>query len=67
MVEDFGSELAVSTTAEHALYHQQDLAYGPYRTVWRLPENVDMNAISAEFINGVLMVLIPKLKSSTSH
>ncbi|KAJ7297264.1 hypothetical protein O6H91_08G047300 [Diphasiastrum complanatum] len=63
----FGSELAVSTTAEHALYHQQDLAYGPYRTVWRLPENVDMNAISAEFINGVLMVLIPKLKSSTSH
>ncbi|KAJ7553357.1 hypothetical protein O6H91_06G095300 [Diphasiastrum complanatum] len=61
-----GSDLVTSTAAEDAFYHQRDLAYGPYRTVWLLPENVDMNAISAEFVNGVLTVLIPKLKLTTS-
>ncbi|KAL2643959.1 hypothetical protein R1flu_011546 [Riccia fluitans] len=44
------------------VYHRRELAQGPYRTVWRLPKNVDINGITAEFIDGFLRILVPKVK-----
>ncbi|KAG6548192.1 hypothetical protein Mapa_010243 [Marchantia paleacea] len=47
------------------VYHRRELAQGPYRTVWRLPKNGDINGITAEFIDGFLRILVPKIKVMT--
>jgi len=44
------------------VYHRQELAQGPYRAVWRLPKTCDTSAITAEFIDGFLRVLVPKTR-----
>lgn len=43
-----------------SVYHQRQLAQGPYRAVWRLPKSADLGSITAEFIDGFLRVLVPK-------
>lgn len=51
-----------SANGNGSVYHRRDLQQGPYRAVWRLPKNADVGAISAEFIEGFLRVVVPKTR-----
>ncbi|ESR61266.1 hypothetical protein CICLE_v10016256mg [Citrus x clementina] len=42
-------------------YHRREYGQEPYQIVWALPTNVDKDIISAEFLNGLLQIIIPKL------
>ncbi|CAK9191643.1 unnamed protein product [Sphagnum troendelagicum] len=44
------------------VYHRQELAQGPYRAIWHIPKNGDIGAVTADFIDGFLRVLVPKTK-----
>ncbi|KAF5184304.1 alpha-crystallin domain 32.1 [Thalictrum thalictroides] len=50
-----GSRDSVST------YQNRDTIQGPYQIVWPLPNNVNKDRISAEIVNGVLRITLPKL------
>uniref|UniRef100_A0A0D6R9F8 SHSP domain-containing protein n=1 Tax=Araucaria cunninghamii TaxID=56994 RepID=A0A0D6R9F8_ARACU len=43
-----------------AVYHKRELSEGPYHVVWQLPANSNKDAVSAEFIDGLLQIRIPK-------
>ncbi len=43
-------------------YYKVESAYGKFTRSFTLPEKVDISAIQAESKNGVLEVIIPKLK-----
>eukprot|EP00249_Psilotum_nudum_P011701 c23332_g1_i2 orf=505-1323(-) len=45
------------------VYHRRELAQGPYRAVWCLPDNIKIDSVSAEFVDGFLRVLVPKAGS----
>ena len=47
-------------------YHRIESRYGSFSRSFTLPEKVDIANIQAEFENGVLEVVIPKLKVDTS-
>jgi len=47
-------------------YHRIESRYGTFSRSFTLPEKVDIANIQAEFENGVLEVVIPKLKIDTS-
>lgn len=42
-------------------YQQSERIYGKFQRCFRLPELVDQEKINAEFSNGVLNIVIPKL------
>ncbi|XVF14551.1 hypothetical protein REPUB_Repub09cG0071100 [Reevesia pubescens] len=42
-------------------YHKREISQGPYQLVWPLPTNVNRDSISAEFLDGFLRIVIPKL------
>lgn len=42
-------------------YHKMGIFQGPYHVAWPLPTNVDKDNVSAEFVNGLLRIKIPKL------
>nr|GMD35041.1 putative small heat shock protein [Ipomoea batatas] len=42
-------------------YHKRDILQGPYQLAWPLPSNVNKDSVSAEFFDGLLRVIIPKL------
>ncbi|XP_022774661.1 21.9 kDa heat shock protein [Durio zibethinus] len=42
-------------------YHKREISQGPYQVVWPLPTNANRDSISAEFVDGFLRVVIPKL------
>ncbi|XP_035540786.1 uncharacterized protein LOC108982757 [Juglans regia] len=42
-------------------YHKREISRGPYQVVWPLPAGVNKDGISAEFLNGFLEIIIPKL------
>lgn len=42
-------------------YHKREISQGPYQVVWSLPTNVNRDSISAEFLDGFLRIVIPKL------
>ncbi|XVE86316.1 hypothetical protein DITRI_Ditri18aG0026000 [Diplodiscus trichospermus] len=42
-------------------YHKREISQGPYQVVWPLPTNVNRDSISAEFLDGLLRIIIPKL------
>lgn len=46
---------------EQQKIHQSERVYGKFQRCFRLPELVDQEKISAEFSNGVLNIIIPKL------
>ncbi|CAM6091351.1 unnamed protein product [Calypogeia fissa] len=54
-----------SNNGNGTVYHRRELAQGPYRAVWRLPKNGNINGTTAEFIDGFLRVLVPKIKVMT--
>ncbi|TMW82716.1 hypothetical protein EJD97_005168 [Solanum chilense] len=42
-------------------YHKKEIVQGPYRVFWPLPSNANKNRVSAEFVDGLLQITIPKL------
>ncbi|XP_057509834.1 uncharacterized protein LOC130792324 [Actinidia eriantha] len=42
-------------------YHKRDISQGPYQVVWQLPSIANKDSISAEFVDGLLQITIPKL------
>ena len=46
--------------ADEARYHCVERSYGRFSRSFRLPANVDEEAISATFLNGLLVVELPK-------
>lgn len=43
-----------------AIYHCRELSQGPYRVVWHIPRDGNVDFITAEFIDGFLRILVPK-------
>uniref|UniRef100_A0A1J3J4E4 Small heat shock protein C4 n=1 Tax=Noccaea caerulescens TaxID=107243 RepID=A0A1J3J4E4_NOCCA len=42
-------------------YHKQEIVQGPFKVSWPLPTNVNKDNVSAEFMDGLLRIVIPKL------
>ncbi|VVA90194.1 unnamed protein product [Arabis nemorensis] len=42
-------------------YHKQEIQQGPFKVSWSLPSNVNKDNVSAEFMDGLLRIVIPKL------
>ncbi|XP_028113369.1 uncharacterized protein LOC114311431 [Camellia sinensis] len=42
-------------------YHKREISQGPYKVVWTLPSNLNKDGVSAEFVDGLLRIAIPKL------
>ncbi|EEF36490.1 small heat-shock protein, putative [Ricinus communis] len=42
-------------------YHKREILQGPYQVVWPLPSNINKDRISAEFLDGILEIIIPKV------
>ncbi|KAL3502827.1 hypothetical protein ACH5RR_037276 [Cinchona calisaya] len=47
--------------------HRKEISQGPYEIVWSLPTNVNKDNISAEFVEGLLLITIPKLSEACSQ
>lgn len=45
---------------KYAVYHKRELSEGPYCVAWQLPANSNRDAVSAEFVDGLLQIRIPK-------
>ena len=48
---------------ERRAYHQMEIRYGKFSTVISIPGPVDIEKSEAEYKNGFLTVMLPKLKS----
>lgn len=44
-----------------ATYHRREIAQGPYQIIWPLPPGANKNSVSAELVEGILHITIPKL------
>ncbi|CAN8295309.1 unnamed protein product [Cochlearia groenlandica] len=42
-------------------YHKQEILQGPFKVSWPLPNNVNKDNVYAEFMDGLLRIVIPKL------
>ncbi|KAG7653295.1 HSP20-like chaperone [Arabidopsis suecica] len=42
-------------------YHKQEILQGAFKVSWPLPSNVNKDNVSAEFMDGILRIVIPKL------
>ncbi|XP_061370435.1 uncharacterized protein LOC133313120 [Gastrolobium bilobum] len=47
--------------ASFSSYHKREILYGPYEVIWPLPAGVNKDRISAEFLDGFLQIIIPKV------
>lgn len=45
---------------KRAVYHKRELSEGPYCVAWQFPANSNRDAVSAEFVDGLLQIRIPK-------
>ncbi|GLJ14310.1 hypothetical protein SUGI_0230490 [Cryptomeria japonica] len=45
---------------KYAVYHKRELSEGPYCVTWQFPSNSNRDAVSAEFVDGLLQIRIPK-------
>ncbi|XP_062105803.1 uncharacterized protein LOC133817332 [Humulus lupulus] len=50
-----------SNDSTASAYLRREIVEGPYEVVWPLPSNVNKDSVSAEFLDGFLRVIIPKL------
>nr|AFK39376.1 unknown [Lotus japonicus] len=48
-------------TSSFSSYHKREILHGPYEVVWSLPPGVNMDNISAEFSDGFLQIIVPKV------
>ncbi|KAF8083163.1 hypothetical protein N665_0790s0025 [Sinapis alba] len=42
-------------------HHKQEILQGPFKVSWPLPSNVNKDNVAAEFMDGILRIVIPKL------
>lgn len=42
-------------------HHKQEILQGPFNVSWPLPSNVNKDNVAAEFMDGILRIVIPKL------
>ncbi|XP_031256877.1 uncharacterized protein LOC116114880 [Pistacia vera] len=49
------------TGNSNGAYHRREYREEPYQVVWPIPSDVNKDSISAEFLNGFLQIIIPKL------
>jgi HSP20 family protein len=47
---------------QHRYYHQMEIRFGEFSTAVEIPPMVDVNSTNAEYKDGLLTVLLPKLK-----
>ncbi|KAG5552089.1 hypothetical protein RHGRI_010245 [Rhododendron griersonianum] len=52
---------AVCSKDSVSRFHKREISHGPYQVVWPLPSNANKDDISAEFVDGLLRITIPKL------
>ena len=45
-----------------ANYLRREFSYTSYHQSFTLPENINLDAIKAEMVNGVLQITLPKLQ-----
>ncbi|PKA64470.1 17.6 kDa class I heat shock protein 1 [Apostasia shenzhenica] len=43
------------------IYHRKEILQGPYQVLWPLPKDVNKDCISAEYVDGFLRIMIPKI------
>ena len=48
-------------------YYRRERAYGKCSRSLKLPSNINQETVSCEFLNGVLIVTLPKVSSSATH
>lgn len=53
-------EKSADRTEENVDFHLRERSYGAFQRMFRLPQGIDAQAISARFENGVLSVHMPK-------
>lgn len=46
----------------NSAYYKREILEGPFEIVWPLPFDVNPDSVSAEFLDGLLRVTIPKLR-----
>ena len=59
-------ERKIASNEDYKSYHYRERTYGSFKRSFKLPKNVNEKKISAEFNNGVLSIIIPKLKGTLS-
>ncbi len=52
------------TREEKGEFHRRECAYGSFKRMMSLPDNVDRTQISATFRNGLLTIALPKSEQS---
>lgn len=57
-------ENKVTSEKDEETYHLREIATGKFKRSFYLPDGVNMDEISAEFKNGMLMVEVPKKAKS---
>ncbi len=57
-------ERTANVESEHDGYKRIERSYGSFKRTFRMPDNIDADAISAKNENGVLEVTIPKLEKA---
>jgi len=50
---------------ERRAYHQMEIRFGDFSTAVELPLDVDVNKANAEYQDGFLNIILPKLKPTT--
>ncbi|KAK6919680.1 Alpha crystallin/Hsp20 domain [Dillenia turbinata] len=52
---------ASSQQGSMSAYHKKEIMEGPYQVTWPLPANANKDRVSAEFVEGLLQITIPKV------
>lgn len=55
------SKAASCSNDSFATYHRMEISQGPYQVVWPIPAGTNMDSVSAEFVEGMLQITVPKL------
>ncbi len=50
------------STADDAKVYRREVAYGAFSRSIRLPDNLNLEAVDAEFANGIVTISIPKVE-----
>lgn len=57
-------EHRAESQSEHAQVHRQEISYGSFSRSLRLPNDLDLNAVSADFQNGVVTITLPRRENA---
>ncbi|HEY8404224.1 MAG TPA: Hsp20/alpha crystallin family protein [Flavobacteriales bacterium] len=64
---EISSEKSQESNQEEERYTRREFHYSSFKRSWTLPETVDTDAISANYVNGVLNVSLPKKKEAVKN